>query len=58
MRRTVHHMSITLRPEQEQVLVAAINSGLAHSTDEALDRAIDTIPSSAASTEWRPRFGG
>ncbi len=55
MRRTFHHMSITLRPEQEQVLDAAINSGLAHSTDEALDQAIDTIrrrlPQQSAGTD-------
>lgn len=36
-------MSITLRPEQEQVLIQAINSGLAHTTDEALDQALDTL---------------
>ena len=36
-------MSIILKPEQEQVLQAAIKSGLAHTTDEALDRAIDAL---------------
>ena len=36
-------MTITLRPEQEQVLMQAINSGLAHSTDEALDQALDAL---------------
>ena len=39
----VPDMSITLRPEQEQALVEAVNSGLAYTTDEALDQAIDTI---------------
>jgi hypothetical protein len=36
-------MTITLRPEQEKVLLDAINSRLAHTTDEALDRALDTL---------------
>lgn len=36
-------MTITLKPEQEQVLVDAIKSGLAQSTDEALDQAIDAL---------------
>lgn len=36
-------MTITLRPEQERVLAEAINSGLAHTTDEALDQAIDAL---------------
>ena len=38
-------MTITLRPEQEQVLVQAINSGLAHTTDDALDQALDALRS-------------
>ena len=33
-------MTIILKPEQEQVLLEAINSGLAHTTDEALDQAL------------------
>jgi hypothetical protein len=36
-------MTITLNPEQEQVLIEAINSGLAHTTDEALDQALDAL---------------
>lgn len=36
-------MTIILRPEQEQVLVQAINSGLARNTDEALDQALDSL---------------
>ncbi len=32
-------MTIILRPEQEQVLREAINSGLAQTPDEALDQA-------------------
>ena len=36
-------MSVTLRPEHEQVLLAAIDCGLARTTDEALDQAIDTL---------------
>jgi hypothetical protein len=36
-------MTIILRPEQEQLLRKAISSGLAQSTDEALDQALDTL---------------
>ena len=36
-------MTITLRPEQERVLIAAIHSGLAHTTEEALDQALDAL---------------
>jgi hypothetical protein len=36
-------MTIFLRPEQEQLLREAIRSGLAQSTDEALDQALDTL---------------
>ncbi len=36
-------MSIILKPEQEQVLVDAINSGLADTADEALDKALDSL---------------
>jgi hypothetical protein len=38
-------MTIILRPEQEQLLREAIRSGLAQSTDEALDQALDTLRS-------------
>lgn len=48
-------MTITLRPEQEMLLQEAINSGLAHSTDEALDQAFDmlrhSLPRAATKTE-------
>ena len=36
-------MAIILRPEQEQLLREAMSSGLAQSTDEALDQALDTL---------------
>jgi hypothetical protein len=36
-------MTITLRPEQERVLQDAIDSGLAHNADEALDLALDAL---------------
>jgi hypothetical protein len=36
-------MTIILKPEQEQVLLQAINSGLANTTDEALDQALDAL---------------
>jgi len=36
-------MTITLRPEQEMVLMKAIQSGLAQTPDEALDRALDAL---------------
>jgi hypothetical protein len=36
-------MTIILRPEQEQLLLQAINSGFARSTDEALDQALDGL---------------
>jgi len=36
-------MTIILRPDQERVLVDAINSGLAHNIDEALDQALDAL---------------
>ena len=36
-------MTIVLKPEQEQVLMEAINSGLAQTTDEALDQALAAL---------------
>ncbi len=36
-------MTIILKPEQERVLLEAINSALAHTTDEALDKALDSL---------------
>jgi hypothetical protein len=36
-------MTIILRPEQERVLMDAIDSGLAHDADEALDQALDAL---------------
>ena len=36
-------MTIILKPEQEEVLIQAINSGLAHTTDEAFDQALDAL---------------
>lgn len=48
-------MTIILKPEQERVLIDAINSGLAHTRDEALDQALETLkrrlPTPEA-TEW------
>ena len=36
-------MTIVLKLEQELVLLQAIDSGLAHTTDEALDQAFDSL---------------
>ncbi len=36
-------MTIILKPEQEKVLIQAINSGLARTPDEALDQALDAL---------------
>ena len=36
-------MTITLKPEQERVILDAIRSGLVHTADEALDQAIDAL---------------
>jgi hypothetical protein len=36
-------MTIILKPEQERILIEAINSGLAHTTDEALSQAFDAL---------------
>jgi hypothetical protein len=51
-------MTIVLRPEQERVLLEAIKSGLAHTTDEALDQALDALrlrlPESTASPVRSP----
>lgn len=38
-------MTVTLKPEQERILIEAINSGLAHSAAEALDQALDALRS-------------
>ena len=43
-------MTIVLRAEHEQLLQAAINSGLASSTDEALDQAFAMLRSSLRQT--------
>jgi Arc/MetJ-type ribon-helix-helix transcriptional regulator len=36
-------MTITLRPEQEEVITQAIETGLYHSVEEVLDSALDSI---------------
>lgn len=36
-------MTIILKPEQKRVLIEAINSGLAQTTEEALDQALDAL---------------
>jgi len=36
-------VTITLKPEQEQVLVEAVKSGLAGSPNEALDQALESL---------------
>lgn len=36
-------MTIALKPEQEKVLLQAINSGLARTMDEALDQAVEAL---------------
>jgi len=36
-------MTITLRPDQERVLIDAIRSGLAHTPDEAIDQALEIL---------------
>lgn len=38
-------MTIILKPEQERILIDAINSGLAHTTGEALDQALEALRS-------------
>jgi hypothetical protein len=38
-------MTIILKPEQERVLIEAMNSGLARTPDEALDQALDALRS-------------
>jgi hypothetical protein len=37
------NLTIVLKPEQERILLEAIDSGLAHTTDEALDQALDAL---------------
>jgi hypothetical protein len=49
-------MTITLRPEQEQVLVQAIESGLAQTTDEALDQALDSLRERLSPPPSNPEF--
>ncbi len=36
-------MTITPRPEQEQLITQAIQAGLIHSADDALDLAVETL---------------
>jgi hypothetical protein len=36
-------VTIHLSPEQERALIDAVKSGLAQTTDEALDQALDTL---------------
>ena len=36
-------MTIVLKPEQAQVLIEAVNSRLAQTTDEALDQALEAL---------------
>lgn len=36
-------MTITLKPEQEQVLIEAVQSGLAETPNEALDQALQAL---------------
>ncbi len=36
-------MTITLKPEQEQVLIEAVESGLAGNANEALDQALEAL---------------
>ena len=36
-------MAITLSPDQERVVLEAVRSGLVHTTDEALDQALDAL---------------
>jgi hypothetical protein len=38
-------MTITLKPEQEQVLLEAVESGLAETANEALDQALEALKS-------------
>jgi hypothetical protein len=48
-------MTVVLKPEQERILIEAINSGLAHTTAEALDQALEALrgrlPESPRGTE-------
>jgi len=36
-------VTIILKPEQEQVIIQAVNSGLADNADDALDKAFDAL---------------
>ena len=42
-------MTITLQPEQEQAIVAAIQRGAIRSVDEFIDAAIASLPANPAS---------
>jgi hypothetical protein len=56
-------MTVVLTPEQERILAEAIRTGLARSTDEALDQAFETLrsrlpephPPASVSSEGRAR---
>ena len=60
-------MTITLRPEHERLIVEAIQAGLIHTPDEALDDALETLrlrlrargarPSPAQAAERLATFG-
>lgn len=52
------HMTITLRPEQEQVIQEAIQSGMYGSVDEVLDRALESIRTVSGSTLSRSQLAG
>jgi hypothetical protein len=47
-------MTIILKPEQEKLLMQAINCGLARTPDEALEQALDALRARLAHEE-RPR---
>jgi hypothetical protein len=61
-------VTIILKPEQEKLLLDTINSGLAHTADEALDQALELLrvrlpqtaaadPESAAAARRLGTFG-
>ena len=56
-------MTITLKPEQEQILTEAIQAGLIHNAEEALDVGLESLKgrlaierSSETAEEWIARF--